>query len=236
MSSAGPNSRAGQEPSTAHDANPDDVPIETLVEHLLSAKRSLSTMNSVLRANELCTQALHLYEEAVVLGSETEYLRRGMACQLNVLTRVRNGLNRTYDAGKREFRQLIRMMDGADEKMKGTISGLRNRVVEKKFREGQGDEGERNLMDFVDEKSVQSVVEALKGSVTELQVSHSMRPLSHSHHHLTAPLRSRSRRPSTAISCASKPRYDPSRRPSLLQRVTPRPPPPTSPSPPSFSP
>ena len=170
MSSSRPDSRGEQGPSTAHDANPDDVPIETLVEHLLSAKRSLSTMNSVLRANEICTNALQLYEEAVVLGSETEYLRRGMASQLGVLARVRNGLNRTCENGKRDFKQLIRMMDGTDGKMRETIGALRDRVVEKGFREGEGDEGERNLMDFVDEKGVQRVVEALKGSVTELQV------------------------------------------------------------------
>lgn len=171
MSSSRPDSRGDQGPSTAHHADPNDIPIETLVEHLLSAKRSLSTMNSVLRANEICTNALQLYEEAVVLGSETEYLRNGMASQLGILARVRNGLDRTCEGGKKDFRYLIRTMDAADGKMRTTIDGLRNRVVEKGFREGEGDEGERNLMDFVDETGVQRVVEALKGSVTELQVS-----------------------------------------------------------------
>lgn len=172
MSSSRPESRAHQAGSPPADPEP-DVPIETLVEHLLSAKRSLSAMTSVLRANELCTLALQLYEEAVVLGSETEFLRRGMASQLGVLARVRNGLNRTCEAGKREFKQLIRAMDGADGKMRGTVDGLKGRVVEGGFRVGEGDEGERNLMDFVDEKSVQGLVEALKGSVKELQVSNS---------------------------------------------------------------
>lgn len=129
MSSSRPDSWADQGPSTAHDANPDDIPIETLVEHLLSAKRSLSTMNSVLRANEICTNALQLYEEAVVLGSETEYLRRGMAGQLGILGRVRNGLNRTCEGGKRDFKQLIRTMDAADGKMRESIGELRHREI-----------------------------------------------------------------------------------------------------------
>lgn len=172
MSLSRPDSRADGAPPPAHDANPNtDVPIETLVEYLLSAKRSLSTMTSVVRANELCTLALHLYEEAVVLASETEFLRRGLAGQVAVLVRVRNGLNKTCEAAKREFRQLIRMMDGADGKMRGTIGGLKGRIVDKGFRKGEGDEGDKNLMDFVEESRVQGMVEALKGSVAELQVS-----------------------------------------------------------------
>jgi len=147
-----------------------NIPIETLVEHLLAAKRSLSTMTAVVRANEICTAALLAYEESVVLSAETEYLRRGMARQLSVLARVKRSLNRTYDAGKKEFKQLIRMMDVADGKMRTTTTLLRERGVPREFREGEGDEGEKNLMDFVDEKSVLAVVDALKGSVKELQV------------------------------------------------------------------
>ncbi|SPO01008.1 related to protein involved in authophagy (APG17) [Cephalotrichum gorgonifer] len=172
MASSRPSSSrdSHQASSPTHDEEPEaDVPIETLVEHLLSAKRALSTMTSVLRANEICTLALELYEEAVVLGSETEYLRRALSSQLTVLTRVRNKLDRTCEAGKRDFRQLIRMMDGADGKMKETVAALRERTVEAGLREGEGDEGQRNLMDFVDEKSVTGVVEALKESLKELQ-------------------------------------------------------------------
>ena len=234
MSSSRPESRAHQAPSPPAEPEPEpDVPIETLVEHLLSAKRSLSAMTSVLRANELCTLALQLYEEAVVLGSETEFLRRGMASQLGVLGRVRSGLDRTCEAGKREFKQLIRAMDGADAKMRGTVEGLRGRAVEGGFRVGEGDEGERSLMDFVDEKSVQGVVEALKGSVMELQVRNPPSRLFQTESNPRSP----SRRPSTATSSASKLTSEPSKRPSPPPRQPPPPPPrPTSPYPPSSSP
>lgn len=148
-----------------------DVPIETLVEHLLAAKRSLSTMTAVVRANEICTTALHAYEESVVLNAETEYLRRGMANQLSVLARVKRSLNRTYDAGKKEFKQLIRMMDAADARMQATTATLRERIVQPEFREGENDGVQRSLLDFVADERVSEVVKALKASVKELQVS-----------------------------------------------------------------
>ncbi|CAI4218028.1 unnamed protein product [Parascedosporium putredinis] len=146
-----------------------DVPIETLVEHLLAAKRSLSTMTAVVRANEICTTALHAYEESVVLNAETEYLRRGMANQLSVLARVKRSLNRTYDAGKKEFKQLIRMMDAADARMQATTATLRERIVQPEFREGENDGVQRSLLDFVADERVSEVVKALKASVKELQ-------------------------------------------------------------------
>lgn len=45
------------------------VPVETLVEHLLAARRALGTISQVLRGNELATQAHELHTETVVLAS-----------------------------------------------------------------------------------------------------------------------------------------------------------------------
>ncbi|PKS10349.1 hypothetical protein jhhlp_002100 [Lomentospora prolificans] len=146
-----------------------DIPIETLVEHLLAAKRSLSTMTAVVRANEICTAALQAYEESVILTAETEYLRRGMENQLSLLARVKRGLNRTYDVGKKDFKDLIKQMDAVEANMAITTTLLQERVVQKEFREGENDDRERTLLDFVEENRVAAVVEALKGSVEELQ-------------------------------------------------------------------
>ncbi|OHE94185.1 kinase activator [Colletotrichum orchidophilum] len=154
-------------PSTSASAAADHVPVETLVEHLLAAKRSLSSMTAVLRANEIATDARQAHEEAVVLYAETQFLRRAILEQLALLMKVRRGLKRTYDAGKRDFKHLVKTMDATNEKLQETMAMLKNTTVEAGFRP-PGEE-RRNLMDFVDEKSVHVMVEALKQSLGELQ-------------------------------------------------------------------
>lgn len=75
---------------------------------------------------------------------------------------------RTYDSGKREFKHLIKTLDGANAKLEGTMDMLRDIVVDPVFR--PSGEEPRNLLDFVDEKSVDEMRNALKGSIGELQV------------------------------------------------------------------
>jgi autophagy-related protein 17 len=145
-----------------------DVPVEVLVEHLLAAKRSLSSMALVLRANDLTTQARQLHEEAAVLASQTKFLRRGIGEQVRVLARLRKGMGRAYDGGRREFRQLLRALDASDARLEGTMRVLRETTVESVFRP-DGEEP-KTLMDFVDEKSVDGMRNALKESIAELQV------------------------------------------------------------------
>ena len=82
---------------------------------------------------------------------------------------MRRGMTRAYDNGKREFKQLIRTLDGANEKLEQTLDMLRGTIVDRVFR--PDGEGKKNLMDFVYEKSVDTLVNALKESVIELQVT-----------------------------------------------------------------
>ncbi|KAL2753857.1 hypothetical protein ACRALDRAFT_2109101 [Sodiomyces alcalophilus JCM 7366] len=147
----------------------DSIPVETLVEHLLAAKRSLSSMQHVLRANDLATKARRLHEEAALLCAQTQFLRRAIVRQTANLMRVRRGLKRTYDAGKYDFGSLVKTMDTANERLQATMEMLRDTRVEAVFRP-PGEEP-RNLMDFVDERSVHDMVEALKNSLGELQTS-----------------------------------------------------------------
>lgn len=166
-------------PSSSHVQNPDNnadsidsaasVPVETLVEHLLQAKRSLSSMNLVLRANELTTHARRLHEESAVLGAQTIFIRSGVDSQMRVLLRIRKSLLRAYDGGKRDFKGVIRALDAANGRLEKTIEMLRDTIVEPSFRPA-GEEGPKNLMDFVDENSVDQMRNALKDSIGELQV------------------------------------------------------------------
>jgi autophagy-related protein 17 len=150
----------------SHD--PDSVPVEVLVEHLLAAKRSLSSIALVLRGHELATHARQLHEEAVIFSAQTVFLKRGISEQIRLLWKVRRGMKAAYDGKTREFRHLIKTLDGANGRLEGTMKMLRETPVEAAFR--PAGEERKSLMDFVDIAIVDNLREALKESIAELQV------------------------------------------------------------------
>jgi autophagy-related protein 17 len=81
-----------------------DVSLQTLVTHLLASKRSLSSIDTVWRANELVTTARAALEESVIVSARTEFLRNGISEQMKFLRRVRGGIENVYKDGQREFK------------------------------------------------------------------------------------------------------------------------------------
>ncbi|POS79636.1 hypothetical protein DHEL01_v201973 [Diaporthe helianthi] len=159
-----------QSDNHAHDASTAaSVSVEVLVECLLAAKRALSSMTLVLRANDLTTHARQLHEESVILGAQTAFLNRGIMEQRRLLNRVRRSMIRTYDAGKKDFKHIIKTLDLANEKLEITMDMLRNTTVDPVFR--PAGEEPKNLLDFVDENQVHGMREALKESIAELQAA-----------------------------------------------------------------
>ncbi|TLD19671.1 hypothetical protein PspLS_09647 [Pyricularia sp. CBS 133598] len=150
-------------------ADQPSVPIEILVEHLLAAKRSLSSMTLVLEANDLTTQARSVHEDSVVLAARTAFLRAGIAQQIHTLERIRRGLARTYDVGRRDFEQLIKVLDDAGERLTRTMDVLHNTIVDPVFR--PAGEEPRSLMFFVDEGNVDRLTKSLKESIAELKAA-----------------------------------------------------------------
>ncbi|GJN77139.1 kinase activator (Atg17) [Purpureocillium lilacinum] len=150
-----------------HLAKEPSISIDTLVNHLLVAKRSLSSMNLVLRANELATSARTSHEEGVILEAQAGFLRSSIVDQIAILVRVRRSLHATYDWGKRDFKKLIRAMDEVDGQLGATMDMLSHTDVQQELRP-VGEE-KRSLLDFVDETSVHGMREAMKKSIEELQ-------------------------------------------------------------------
>ncbi|EJP62668.1 kinase activator [Beauveria bassiana ARSEF 2860] len=161
-SSAGSLQRSDERASIA--AN---IPLETLVTHLLAAKRSLSSMNHVLRANEIATSARNAHEEAALLSAQANFLRGATLDQAAILVKVRRSLQSTYDWSKRDFRVLVKSMDGVDGKLGRTIESLRSTQISDLLR--PQDEQRKNLLDFVDEEGVNRMRDAMKKSIEELQ-------------------------------------------------------------------
>ncbi|RDA83000.1 hypothetical protein CP532_4392 [Ophiocordyceps camponoti-leonardi (nom. inval.)] len=143
------------------------VSADVLVSHLLVAKRSLSSMSLVLRANEIATAARAAHEDTVMLTAHMRFLRGSIADQVALLKRLRRSFQATYDWGKRDFKKLIRAMDEADGKLGSTMEMLRGTEVQDEMRP-TGEE-RRNLLDFVDETGVHAMREAMKKSIEELQ-------------------------------------------------------------------
>lgn len=77
-------------------------------------------------------------------------------------------MNKTYDSGKREFKQVIKNLDAANGQLETTMNVLRDRIVESTFRP-KGEE-KRSLLDFVDIAHVETMRSALKDNIAALKV------------------------------------------------------------------
>jgi autophagy-related protein 17 len=145
------------------------IPVETLVQYLIDAKRSLSSSISfVFRANELVHNARQSHEESLILSAQTQFLQQGISKQGQLLHRVRKTMTRTYDNGKREFKQVIKSLDGTHQRLEDMMAVLRDRTVDSAFRP-DGEEP-KTLVDFIDESNVDRLMNALKENIGALQV------------------------------------------------------------------
>lgn len=150
-----------------HDAP--SISIDTMVNHLLAAKRSLSSMTHVLHANEIAEQVRAWHEDERVMTAQTGFMRTSVVDQVAILVRIRDELVGTYDWGKRDFKKLVRVMDESDAALERTMSMLRETTVQRGLRP-EGEAGQKTLLDFIDEESVHGLRNAMKKSIEELQV------------------------------------------------------------------
>ncbi|KAJ5668645.1 hypothetical protein N7462_009715 [Penicillium macrosclerotiorum] len=137
--------------------------LDTLLSHLLAAKRSLSSINHVWRANEIVTSARAALEESVVVSSRTGFLRRGLNNQLQLLYNVRSEVEDISHRGREDFANALKNLDAADIRLRSTLDLLRNTVVHASFR--AKDEGAKSLHDFVDERGVEELHVSMKSSI-----------------------------------------------------------------------
>ncbi|CAI7612665.1 unnamed protein product [Penicillium viridicatum] len=123
--------------------------VDTLISYLLGAKRSLSSITHVWRANEIVTASHSALEKSVVLCSRTGFLRRGLNGQLRLLYDVRTEVEQISYRGRDEFSVALKNLDAADARLRST----------------PGDEERKSLHDFVDERGVEELHASLKASI-----------------------------------------------------------------------
>ncbi|KAJ5564373.1 hypothetical protein N7513_000615 [Penicillium frequentans] len=137
--------------------------LDTLISHLLAAKRSLSSISHVWRANEIVTAARSALEDSVVVSSRTGFLRRGLDNQLRLLFNVRSEIEEISYRGREEFSEALTSLDAADARLRSTLDLLRETIVHASFRPTE--EQTKSLHDFVDERGVEELHAALKSSI-----------------------------------------------------------------------
>ncbi|KAL4973466.1 autophagy-related protein 17 [Aspergillus desertorum] len=144
-----------------HETGP--PPLETLISHLVAAKKSLSSINHVWRANEIVTSARSTLEESVVVSARTGFLRSGLNNQLRLLYNVRTEVEEISLRGRSEFASALKSLDAADAQLRKTLGLLREMIVHASFRP-KGEEP-KTLHDFVDERGVEELHSTLKSSI-----------------------------------------------------------------------
>uniref|UniRef100_A0A093VV76 Autophagy-related protein 17 n=1 Tax=Talaromyces marneffei PM1 TaxID=1077442 RepID=A0A093VV76_TALMA len=137
--------------------------LDTLISYLVAAKRSLSSIYHVSRADEIVNTARNALEESVVLSAKTGFLRRGQKNQIRLLYNVRGGIGNISHRGRAEFAAVLTELDEVDERLRQTLDKLRQTVVHPSFRP----EGEvpKSLHDFVDERGVEELQIILKAAI-----------------------------------------------------------------------
>ena len=137
--------------------------LDNLVSHLVAAKRSLSSINHVWRANEIVTAARGALKESVILSARTGFLRRGLDEQIRLLYDVRHEVEEVANRGRNEFSAALQELDSVDEQLRSTLDILKDTTVEPAFR--PTGESLKTLHDFIDEHAVDEVQVLLKEAI-----------------------------------------------------------------------
>ncbi|KFY57838.1 hypothetical protein V497_05242 [Pseudogymnoascus sp. VKM F-4516 (FW-969)] len=148
-----------------------DIPIATLIQHLVDAKKALSSIGTLWRANEIVSAAQSALGESVILTARTGFLRTGISQQVRLLEKVRSGIQVVYDDGQTDFENVIQNLDDANNRLKTTMDTLRTTMVASALR--PADEKPRSLLDFIDESDIEATRSALKNTIDVAQSARS---------------------------------------------------------------
>ncbi|KAI5307265.1 autophagy protein 17 [Ascosphaera pollenicola] len=162
------------------------IPLDILIRHLLHAKRHLSSIAQLYRAQHIVQLARQSLQDSVIVSARTTFLRRGLNEQLSLLYAVRDQVEGVLSQGQKELRSTVAELDSADELVKKAVEELGNMQVEKGFlmgRDGDGDgigvgggvvhhsEQGLTLRDFIEESGVQGLHADLKDAIDNVTAS-----------------------------------------------------------------
>ncbi|KAK2740951.1 autophagy protein 17 [Myotisia sp. PD_48] len=169
-------SRASDRPersfnSTKSSSRLEKPDLDTLVPHLVAAKRSLSSIHHVWRANEIVTTARAALEESVIVSARTRFLRRGLDEQIQLLHKVVAEVEDVAHRGHTEFAGAIEELDAVDDRLRQTLQQLRGTTLESAF--CPETEASKTLYDFIDESAVDDLQSLLKNAIDNVNTAQS---------------------------------------------------------------
>lgn len=132
-SSSAPSPSPPTSPQPYHTAtSPGEEPnLERIVAHFVAAKKSLTATQHVYRANELASCSRALVEEIAALNAKNSYAKRGVDEQLGTLKSIRGAVAEAGDTAGDEFAVTIGRLDVANDRLQGTLTGLRKVVIDR---------------------------------------------------------------------------------------------------------
>lgn len=152
------------------------ISIETLISYLVAAKRSLSCIHNVHRANSIIAEARATVESTAALIARTTYLRRSLLSQLKTLRSIQFELEGSAQTIKLEFDGIIKDLDAAEGRLAQTIDFLRQTQIEDAFKRTpdskEGDaltDGKTSLHDFVEEQPVEDLRSNMRDVIDRVQ-------------------------------------------------------------------
>ena len=122
-----PSSSPAASPAASFHAAPS---AERLIQHFVSAKRSLGSTNYVWRANELVTTSRALIEEIATLNAQNKFTRRGVDDEVEILHSLRHGIVNAGDQAAQEFAATIEKLDEANDRLQRTLQHLKGTNVD----------------------------------------------------------------------------------------------------------
>ncbi|KAL8955062.1 MAG: hypothetical protein Q9183_006806, partial [Haloplaca sp. 2 TL-2023] len=144
--------------------------LDSLVSHLVASKRSLSSIEHVYRANEIVTLARAHLETSVITCSRTSFIQAAITSQLRTLDYVHEHSKAVELEGAEEYREVLRTVEEADQRLNDTLNHLRTTMVETSLRPET--DQRKSLLDFVDESGVDQLLSSVQASANAAQEAH----------------------------------------------------------------
>ena len=137
--------------------------LDTLVSHLLAAKRALSCVAHVSKANDIVTSTRLALESHTVTAAKTRFLRKGSISQIDILTQLRAKKRLIVETSSQEFERIMQSLDVVEKGLQKTLDTLKATVVDLKLRPDATEE--KSLVDFVDDSGIYGLFNSLKASI-----------------------------------------------------------------------
>ncbi|KAK7530435.1 autophagy protein Apg17-domain-containing protein [Phyllosticta citricarpa] len=146
--------------ASAGSLDPSPPSLEQLVTHFVNAKRALSSIHHVWRANEFVTQARQLLEDDAVLSSKSSFLRKAIDEQLKTLKALRYGIELVGLEGSSEFKTLLSSLDESSHSLHTTLQTLRDTLIDPDLQ--TPGTPQKYLFDFIDSSNVDQLEASLR--------------------------------------------------------------------------